>query len=1517
MLPNSNANRLSRFHGNRWLIMLTILLLRLSQVTLLLAENVATQPRFAISNIEDVNIYRLSISDNSADQVSVKPMLILTYAATSQAAASSVAKQLVLLKDFINLPSSTSTRSKIVAEFLLPTRSNNTNVLKALRQLDLVGYESITKKRICQILACEKDLSEQPELVEQFVNNLADNGCKVKSIITIDNCHRSGALKAKHRAFNLTNYLQWQFINSGGLADDHEYGLRLRRDVSVGDQYPRNESSPILRLVKFTNQMRSDRERKVFKDYVPVDSKSLVHHNYDALTAYLHRIHSACPSVTRLYSIGKSVQNRELWVIEFSGQLPGSHRPGVPEFKYVGNMHGNEVVSREVLLYLADFLCRNYDRTPLVKDLLASTRVHIMPSMNPDGYESSHAGDSNGVVGRSNANGIDLNRNFPDQFRAGEPDEKPEQPETAAVRAWLARWPFVLSANLHGGAVVANYPFDGTKEGASVYSKAPDDATFRQLARAYSSSHPRMTSQHRCPAYLTERFTDGITNGAQWYSLYGGMQDYNYLNTNCFELTLELSCNKHPYAAELPRYWSENFYPLLVFMSAVHKGVRGFVLDFDTGAPLSAVSVLVDGIDHAVLTAQDGDYWRLLAPGSYTLRFVKRGYSSYSATVTVTDEAAVQLNATLRIRPFADWSAAQDFSLKANLASEYLPTIADYRQQLKDLARQYPGLVTVRSLADGVTALTLCGRIDDDDAKNSLPGALLVGTLNKFESATGEVLLRLARHLAAGYNQSDELRSLLNNLRITIVPVLFSSSNNSTKLSITNGSSADCSNTELLSSATAVESLMSVMQNSTEQLTSPVLFMALRTGFTNDSSIARLASTDLSQNLSTVVRLVKSLAKHFISSKLVDGALVRPIADSAVTAGGGGDSRELQLLNHFQNSLGAASMSLRLNSCSTPAAGSLPGLYRDNQLALLNVLTNFYKRYVACGRILDAKTGSPIPLATTAASSAGSNSVTMWLGVDQTPSNRLVYSSASASLAAAGRFCVLANRSSHSVLTACSKGYACNSLSSYSRESVPASILEFRLQQGGLSTSMDEVTEALLNDLLAQSGSRSETMAKLQNLFGTGHCSMRVHFDVFPDQSQFRLDFFNSNSSSGIAAAEADSAASRPRATLATQSHPRLLLGLAVQLCRQADSGRDFRLNELAAGLDRLRLIVTKSAPACSDTTNSTNKNSNPESMQIFQAADYNNAKDDVRIAVVMAGPDASNAVAMAESVNTRLPVSARRYTIDRCHRLSSSSPPPLAPGAACTTESAPILRCLGVRLNQTGLDLQLAAAAPNCCKSADSSSMIAWAANSDALLHSLSAALLIGIRGRLTDSRDGKPIVAASVSIDGVPYSRLTNPNGEFYFLLSPGVYSLRLAAAGYVNHTDIYRVSQAALAIARLDLAQFYLHPSGTGHLVNRDVAVTAAVVTLVVLALVCILAALAALLLRSRCLFRDERGLPALPVIVGGLGSSATAAATASAASSSSSAFSHRGVQYSKVPSNDPEEVYLNGIDVDSAI
>ena len=46
-------------------------------------------------------------------------------------------------------------------------------------------------------------------------------------------------------------------------------------------------------------------------------------------------------------------------------------------------------------------------------------------------------------------------------------------------------------------------------------------------------------------------FEDGITNSAMWYSVSGGMQDWNYLHTNDFEITMELGCTKYPRHEEL------------------------------------------------------------------------------------------------------------------------------------------------------------------------------------------------------------------------------------------------------------------------------------------------------------------------------------------------------------------------------------------------------------------------------------------------------------------------------------------------------------------------------------------------------------------------------------------------------------------------------------------------------------------------------------------------------------------------------------------------------------------------------------------------------------------------------------------------------------------------------------------------------------------------------------------------------------------------------------------------------
>ena len=115
-----------------------------------------------------------------------------------------------------------------------------------------------------------------------------------------------------------------------------------------------------------------------------------------------------------------------------------------------------------------------------MRQITSNVFIHWLSSI-----ENFRPGDVNGIIGRANAHNVDLNRNFPDQYFTTRNNRK-QEPETSAIMQWLQDIPFVLSANLHGGSLVANFPYDDTKSGHSVYSKSPDDATFKMISEAFS-----------------------------------------------------------------------------------------------------------------------------------------------------------------------------------------------------------------------------------------------------------------------------------------------------------------------------------------------------------------------------------------------------------------------------------------------------------------------------------------------------------------------------------------------------------------------------------------------------------------------------------------------------------------------------------------------------------------------------------------------------------------------------------------------------------------------------------------------------------------------------------------------------------------------------------------------------------------------------------------------------------------------------------------------------------------------
>jgi hypothetical protein len=341
---------------------------------------------------------------------------------------------------------------------------------------------------------------------------------------------------------------------------------------------------------------------------------------YQQYVALMQKIAADRPGLCRLVDLGPTANlvrpHRLLAMII-------SDNPGIeedePEVLLTSTMHGDETSGFVLLLRLIDHLVRGYDDDSAVRALVDETEIWINPLANPDG---TYFGGDDTVADAIRffttvegfATEVDSNRNFPDFAGGDHPDNNPWWPETEAMMALAKSNSFVLSVNIHDGVEVVNYPWD------AVSRRHPDDLWFRDLARDWAD-----LAQADGPAGYMRDFENGITNGFDWFQVFGGRQDFMTYFSGGREVTVEINQTKLAPPGQLDDLWSWNRRAFLGFLGHAHEGIRGIVTDTN-GKPLAA-TVEVLGVDRpgdgstARTDADVGDYHRLLLPGLYDLRF--------------------------------------------------------------------------------------------------------------------------------------------------------------------------------------------------------------------------------------------------------------------------------------------------------------------------------------------------------------------------------------------------------------------------------------------------------------------------------------------------------------------------------------------------------------------------------------------------------------------------------------------------------------------------------------------------------------------------------------------------------------------------------------------------------------------------------------------------------------------------------------------------------------------------------
>ncbi|WP_240135883.1 M14 family metallopeptidase [Streptomyces sp. MUM 178J] len=238
---------------------------------------------------------------------------------------------------------------------------------------------------------------------------------------------------------------------------------------------------------------------------------------------------AAHPDIAKAVSIGKTRQGQDILALKLSKHARKTKDGSKPAVLYMSNQHAREWITPEMTRRLMHHYIDNYGKDRRITRVVDSAELWFVISANPDGYDHTHKSpanrlwrknlrdnDADGAI--TNADGVDLNRNFPYKWGYDNEGSSPNpasqtyrgtgpasEPETVAVDRFMKRIGFTYGINYHSAAELILYGV-----GWQVATPTPDDVLYKALAGtpenpAVPGYYPQLSSE----LYTTNGETDG------------------------------------------------------------------------------------------------------------------------------------------------------------------------------------------------------------------------------------------------------------------------------------------------------------------------------------------------------------------------------------------------------------------------------------------------------------------------------------------------------------------------------------------------------------------------------------------------------------------------------------------------------------------------------------------------------------------------------------------------------------------------------------------------------------------------------------------------------------------------------------------------------------------------------------------------------------------------------------------------------------------------------------------------